>query len=379
MTHSLLGGLTPDRFLRRHWQKAPLLIRGAISSFEDPLDLNDLIALACRDDCVSRLVTHRGDRWQVNHGPFRRRQLERLPSRGWTLLVQGVETFLPAARKLLDRFRFIPYARLDDLMVSYAPPGSGVGPHFDSYDVFLLQGVGTRRWQISRQSDLELVEGAPLKLLRNFRIQGECILETGDMLYLPPQIAHDGVALSSCQTYSIGFRAPSQTELISNFLSFLEDRFPEDGHYRDPDLRSQRFPAAISPDMISKIERTLGKLHWRRADVVEFLGCHLTEPRSPSPLAPPSRALSKLDFLRRARSRGLELTLASQMLYCGRQLFINGERLTVAPDVPAQLRPLADLRRLSAVQIPAASETIDLLYQWYRDGYIIPAGPSARN
>jgi 50S ribosomal protein L16 3-hydroxylase len=375
MTHSLLGGLTPDRFLRRHWQKTPLLIQGAVPGFQDPLDLDDLITLACQDDCVSRLVAHRGGRWQVNHGPFRRRQLERLPSRGWTLLVQGVEKFLPVARQLLDRFRFIPYARLDDLMLSYAPSGSGVGPHFDSYDVFLLQGAGTRRWQISRQSDLELVEGAPLKLLRNFRSQGECILETGDMLYLPPQIAHDGVALTSCQTYSIGFRAPSQTELVSNFLSFLEDRLPEGGQYRDPDLRSQRSPAAIAPNMISKIERALGKLRWRRADIVEFLGCHLTEPKSPSPLAQPSRALSRLDFVRGARTHGLELTLASQMLYCGRYLFINGERLTVTPEIFAQLRPLANLRRLSAAQVPAAGDTIEVLYQWYRDGYILLQRP----
>jgi 50S ribosomal protein L16 3-hydroxylase len=373
MTHSLLGGLTPDLFLRRHWQKTPLLIRGAIPGFEDPLDFNDLITLACRNDCVSRLVTHRGSRWQVQHGPFQRRQLERLPSRGWSLLVQGVEKFLPAARQLLDRFRFIPNARLDDLMVSYAPPGSGVGPHFDSYDVFLLQGEGSRRWQISSQTDLDLIEGAPLKLLRNFRSQGECILEAGDMLYLPPQIAHDGVALASCRTYSVGFRAPSQTELISNFLSFLEDRVPEGGQYRDPDLRSQRFPAAISPAMILQIERTLGKLRWGHADVVEFLGRHLTEPRSPSPLAPPSRAFSKAEFVRRARSHGLELALASQMLYCDRHLFINGERLALDSRKSSLLRLLANQRRLSATQFPKAGDTIELLYQWYRDGYIRPA------
>src|SRR5262249_17987231 len=155
------------------------------------------------------------------------------------------------------RFDFIPYARLDDLMVSYAPPGGGVGPHFDSYDVFLLQGPGQRRWRVSRQRDLALVDGAPLKILSRFRPSGECVLSAGDMLYLPPEYAHDGVALGACYTYSIGFRAPSLQELVSGFLAHLEDRPRDDERYNDADLRVPRDPARIDDAMVQRIERML--------------------------------------------------------------------------------------------------------------------------
>src|SRR5882672_8323909 len=212
----LLGGLSASTFLRRHWQKNPLLIREAIPGFEGVVDFPAMVELAGRDDCESRL-----------------------PRCNWTLLVQGVNLFMPAARQLLSRFDFIPHSRLDDLMVSYAPPGGGAGPHFDSYDVFLLQGPGQRRWKVGRQDDLTLVDGAPLKILRRFAPQGECMLGPGDMLYLPPGFAHDGVAVDACYTYSIGFRAPSHRELVSQFLIFLEERLNPPGRYEDPDLATQ--------------------------------------------------------------------------------------------------------------------------------------------
>src|SRR5262245_52131774 len=199
----MLGGLTPKDFLRRHWQKTPLLVRQAAPGFRGVIDLAGMIAAAARDDCESRLVLRSGGSWAVEHGPFAPSRLRRLPPRGWTLLVQGVEQFSDAARQLLSRFSFIPYSRLDDLMVSFAPDGGGVGPHFDSYDVFLLQGPGRRRWQVSRQRDLALHEDLPLKILRRFRSQGEALLSPGDMLYLPPHFAHDGVAVGGCYTYSI--------------------------------------------------------------------------------------------------------------------------------------------------------------------------------
>ncbi|MFN0040897.1 MAG: JmjC domain-containing protein [Burkholderiales bacterium] len=373
MDNKLLGGLSPNAFLRRYWQKSPLLVRGAFPNFDDIVDLKKMMSLACRDDCESRLVTHRAGRWQVRHGPFERRQLQSLPLRGWTLLVQGVEKHLPAARRLLDHFRFIPDARLDDLMISYAPPGAGVGPHFDSYDVFLLQGRGTRRWQVSRQTDLALLDNSPLKILRRFDPAGECVLHTGDMLYLPPQVAHGGVALRSCQTYSIGFRAPSHTELVSNFLSFLEDRVSAEGRYEDPDLRSQEFPAAISAAMVSRVGKMLASLQWQRSTIVEFLGCSLTQLRPPFTLTGPARPLSETDFLRRARAHGVLLATGSQMLHHSHRVFLNGTMTDVSGESLSSLRQLANTRRLMARQIPRGGQTPALLYRWYRDGYILIA------
>ena len=190
-----LGKFAPRRFLRQHWQKKPLLVRAALSDFNGVLTPVQLLKLACREDARSRIVIRRARRYDAYEGPFQRSFLRRLPARGWSVLVHEVDHFLPAARALLERFSFVPYARLDDLMVSYAVPGGGVGPHCDSYDVFLLQGRGRRRWRISHQHDTALVAKAPLKLLRHFRPQQEWVLEPGDMLYLPPGWAHEGVAL----------------------------------------------------------------------------------------------------------------------------------------------------------------------------------------
>jgi 50S ribosomal protein L16 3-hydroxylase len=215
---ALLGGLTPATFMKRHWQKKPLLVRGAIDAFQPLLARGELFELAQRDEVESRLVARSGSRWQFRRGPFRRRALPPLARPNWTLLVQGVDLHDARAHELLSQFRFVPQARLDDLMISYASDGGGVGPHFDSYDVFLLQAQGRRRWRIGRQDDLSLVPGLPLKILANFVPQEEYVLEPGDLLYLPPRYAHDGIAQGECQTYSIGFRAPARGELARGLL-----------------------------------------------------------------------------------------------------------------------------------------------------------------
>lgn len=369
----LLGGVSVSSFLRRHWQKNPLLVREAIPGFEGVVDFRALAELAGRDDCESRLLLREGQRWTVEHGPFARRYLLRLPRHNWTLLVQGVNLFLPAARQLLSRFDFIPYSRLDDLMVSYAPPGGGVGPHFDSYDVFLLQGPGRRRWKVGRQDDLTLVDDAPLKILRRFVPQGECVLGPGDMLYLPPGYAHDGVAVDACYTYSIGFRAPAHHELVSQFLIFLEERLNPSGRYEDPDLAMQARPARIGPAMIAQVQRTLGSIRWNRGDVAEFLGTYLTEPKPRVQFSPPRNPLALKAFLRSARNRGVELALPAQMLYSGSSLFINGESLAIDAGDARPLRALADARRLAGRKVPRSGAVAEALYRWYRSGYILPA------
>src|SRR6266513_2377077 len=186
MRMQLLGGLSGEKFLSKFWQKKPLLVRKAITGFKGVVQAPELLALSLRHDIESRLVCRRRGAWHVQMGPFSRTQLARLPKSGWTLLVQGLNLELPEADALLRRFRFLPYARLDDVMVSYAAAGGGVGPHFDSYDVFLLQGPGRRRWSVGKQRDPELDAKAPLRILANFRPQEEWLLEPGDMLYLPP-------------------------------------------------------------------------------------------------------------------------------------------------------------------------------------------------
>ncbi|MEI7447697.1 MAG: cupin domain-containing protein, partial [Burkholderiales bacterium] len=198
-----IGGLSVHQFMRRHWQRAPLLVRGAFPGFVPPIDPAGLFALAARDDVESRLI--RGattGRPTVAHGPFDRLPARRTP--GWTLLVQGVDLHDDAVHALLSRFRFVPDARVDDLMISFATDGGGVGPHVDQYDVFLLQAQGRRRWRIAPPGDASLVAGVPLKLLARFEPTEEWVLEPGDMLYLPPGWGHDGVAVGDCTTFSIG-------------------------------------------------------------------------------------------------------------------------------------------------------------------------------
>jgi len=373
MKLSLLGGLSASSFLRRHWQKKPLLIRGAIPGFDGVADFRTMAELAGRDDCESRLLLRSRQGWSVEYGPFARGYLSRLPRRNWTLLVQGVNLFLPEARQLLSRFDFIPTARLDDLMVSYAPAGGGVGPHFDSYDVFLLQGPGQRRWKVGRQRDLTLLEGAPLKILRHFVPEGECVLGRGDMLYLPPGYAHEGVAVDACYTYSVGFRAPSHQELVSQFLMFLEERLKLRGRYQDPDLATQACPAQIASAMIARVQRAIGRIRWNRRDVAEFLGTTLTEPKSHALFAPPRKPLAAKEFLRIARKRGLELALPAQMLYSGAMLFMNGESMVIHAGEARPLRRLADARQLGGRDVPRGGTAAEILYRWYRSGYILPA------
>ena len=365
----LLGGLSPRRFLAHHWQRRPLIAPGAVEGFADLLSPRELMALACREDAQSRVVVRRGGRWQVHHGPFEPRFFRRLSARGWTLLVQDVNHHLPGARALLERFDFIPYARLDDLMVSYAPPGGGVGPHFDSYDVFLLQGLGRRRWSISSQRDLTLLPDTPLKLIAAFRPQRAWVLGPGDMLYLPPACAHEGVAQDECMTYSIGFRAPAWQELAVEFLSYLQDQMALEGMYADPGLEPTLRPARIGTGLLRAACSRLDRIRWSRGDILRFLGRHLTEPKSHVFFEPPQRALSLHDFRRRAVRAGVTLALKSQMLYEGSQVFINGEAEQLSGRALHRVRMLADRHRLR----PGNDDPQGLfeqLYRWYRAGWL---------
>jgi 50S ribosomal protein L16 3-hydroxylase len=365
-----LLGCSAREFLDRHWQQRPLLVRGAWPGLRDPVSVSDLFRFAARADCESRLVVRDRGRWRLEHGPFRAARLRAMPARGWTLLVQGLNHLVPAAERLLHAFRFLPYTRLDDVMASYAADGGGVGPHFDSYDVFLLQGRGRRRWRVSRQRDLELDPRAPLRILRDFRAEHEWVLEPGDMLYLPPGVAHEGTALGPCLTYSIGFRSPAARELGVEFLAFLQDRIElGDERYADPGARPSRRPARIGEPLVDHCVAVLERVRWRRGDVAEFLGRYLSEPKPHVRFSRPTSPLARRAFARAARRAGVRLAAATRMLFRGRRVYINGESVAVSGRTRACLSELADARGLPAGTsfTPAAAA---LIYTWYRAGYL---------
>lgn len=378
MTKRLLGALTPRQFLTRHWQKAPLFVPRALPDFRDLLTPGELMALAGRDDVQARLVTERDGVWSVRHGPLSARDFGGLKGARWSLLVQGIDQVLPEGKALLQAFSFIPHARLDDLMVSFAPAGGGVGPHFDSYDVFLLQGLGHKRWQISGQHDRSLVPDAPLRILRRFRPEQEWTVGAGDLLYLPPKYAHYGVALDDCLTYSIGFRAPSAQELVTQFLAYLEENLQVTGMYEDPDLATQRHPAEIGEAMLDRVAHMLEAIRWDRAQVADFLGRYLTEPKPYVFFEPPSRPLGYAAFARAARARGVRLSLKSLMLFHGATVFINGEALRVSAALRPWLARLADTRELAGLG-EAPEALLKLLHEWYRDGWLEPAPARGRH
>lgn len=389
---SLLGGITPAQFLAEYWQKKPLLIKQAIANFTGLLSPEDLAGLACEDEAQARIVQQKGEKWLLKNGPFDDADFSKLPpitseKSNWTLLVQSVNHYLPEATELLQQFDFIPHARLDDLMVSYATDGGGVGPHFDSYDVFLLQGQGKRLWRISEQTDLTLIDGAPLRILKNFDTSQEWLLEAGDMLYLPPQMAHWGIAVSTknedgnvedCMTYSIGFRAPKNQELASEFLGFMQDKLAQDnvlftGIYQDADLGVQTHPAEISNTMISRVSEHLKKITWSDDDVAQFLGSYLSEPKA-NVVFDANKKITLKAFAEKVAKMGIALDLKSQMLFFDTDslkthFFMNGEGVIFNNQSAEILKLLADKRILLA-SIIEDNLLLNQLYDWYIAGFL---------
>jgi 50S ribosomal protein L16 3-hydroxylase len=369
MTRNPPVGLHPDSFMQRHWQREPLLLRGAFPGFRDPLAPREVLALATSPDAASRLVRQRGATWSLEHGPFSAARFKQLPRRAWTVLVQDTNHVSEAADRLLDRFDFVPHARIDDVMVSYAVPGGSVGPHLDSYDVFLLQGHGQRRWQISRHGDPSFVPGLDLKILARFEPEEEFVLGPGDMLYLPPGVAHYGVAETECLTWSIGFRAPSDRDLTAAFLDLLRDRLEPEGHYRDPGAAPAEHPAEIPPLLAGHVARTLEAIRWSPALVREFTGRFLSEPKPQVFFAPPRRPLTRAQLAKRASKAALALDARTRLLFSGNDFFINGEAAEVPAAARAMLRRLADSRRLSAA-VDAPTEFWTVIHAWYLQGYV---------
>jgi 50S ribosomal protein L16 3-hydroxylase len=364
----LLGGLTPQVFMRRHWQKRPLLIRQAVPGVTPPASRHELFALAADDTVESRLVERRGDAWTLRHGPFARRQLPSVKQAAWTLLVQGVDLHVDAAHELLSRFRFVPDARLDDLMISYASDGGGVGPHFDSYDVFLLQVQGRRRWRIGKLDDTTLQPDVPLKILARFEPEEEWVLEPGDMLYLPPRWAHDGVAEGECMTCSIGFRAPAKDEIGREVMQrVLEGEEPGAAPqlYRDSSQAATDAPARIPTTLQAFTAEAVLRLAENPRALACALGEWLSEPKPSVSFESGAPAGAGADLVLDRRTR---------MLYDDEHVFINGESYRAAGADAALMRQLADRRSLPAAQRRRASDDArQLLAEWTAAGWLRPA------
>jgi 50S ribosomal protein L16 3-hydroxylase len=376
----LLGGLSPHTFMRRHWQKKPLLVRAAVPGMQPLLPRAQLFALAGQEAVQSRLVeqvastrSSKKPGWKLRTGPFTRRQLPAATTAGWTLLVQGVDLHHRGVHDLLQNFRFVPDARLDDLMISWASPGGGVGPHFDSYDVFLLQASGQRRWRIGRQKDLSLQENVPLKILQHFAPEEEYVLGPGDMLYLPPRWAHDGVAVDSveggdCMTYSIGFRAPSRGELAHNLLARLaddvdEEQSPNTALYADAGQSAVAEPARIPPALLAFAQEAVARAAQDTRALQLLLGEYLTEPKAHVQFDAPATSLQK--------GQALRLHARSRMMFDEQHIFINGEALHASGADARLMRELANARQLGTRALAKASPAAqECLQQWFANGWL---------
>jgi 50S ribosomal protein L16 3-hydroxylase len=365
---ALLGGLSPSQFMKRHWQKKPLLVRNAIPGFVPCLDRAQLVALAGQEGVESRLIVDSDKGWKMKHGPLVKRTLPPFSQKKWTFLVQGVDLHHDGVHALMQQFRFVPDARLDDVMISYATDGGGVGPHFDSYDVFLLQAHGQRRWRIGRQKDLSLQPGVPLKILQNFEAEEEFVLNPGDMLYLPPKYAHDGVAEGECMTWSIGFRAPQEGELARELLLGLADEaFDGVGEalYRDPRQAAVSSPAAIPPALSDFARQVVQKALKNPHLLDSLLGEYLTEPKSNVWF---DGAQTEPDL-----SVGVQLDRRTKMMHDDRHVFINGESFRVGGKDARILRQLADNRTLSAASCAMLSEAAqEALLDWMSADWVKP-------
>ena len=377
----LLGGISPAEFMRKYWQKKPCIIRNAISNFKPLLSRQELFALSQNQDVESRLIVSNGDKWSLAHGPMTAKQIPSIKKPNWTLLVQGVDLHDSAVNELKNRFRFAPDARLDDLMISYATDGGGVGPHFDSYDVFLLQAHGTRRWRIGKQKDGTLQANVPLRILSNFKPELTFDLEPGDMLYLPPRYAHDGVAIGECMTYSIGFKVPKQVDLGRELLLRYADAVDEENLpdeelrkpvklkpevlYRDADQEATPNPALIPNALHEFAQQAIAKAMADPDALARHLGEHLAEPKSNVWFDAPEGAV-KL-----SRKRGVKLALQSQMMFDARHIFLNGESWRAAGKDAKLMQKLANQRILDASDLAKASEdAIGLLQDWLEQGWL---------
>jgi len=343
------GDLTVEEFLSDYWQQKPLLIRNAFPNFEPVITSDELAGLSLEQEVESRLIQFKPDRseYQLDCGPLNEETFANLPESDWTLLVQAVDHYSPKAKALLNAFNFIPNWRIDDLMISYATPGGGVGPHYDNYDVFLIQAEGTRRWELGgiESSQSPRLADAPVLILSEFKSQESFDLEPGDMLYLPPQVAHNGVATSEdCVTYSAGFRAPSDAEILRTVSDHIGESLTSEERFSDAKRSVCLSPGEIDQASIDQITKRLTELLTNRDQLETALGSLFSEPKYPDQ-AESLDPEGYQDWIQDAEEFGIEIAPNNRLLYLeGEQfkLFCNGERLTIDESEKALAKQLAD-------------------------------------
>ena len=336
----LLGGRTPEQFLREYWQKKPLLVRNALPGIEGLLEPDEIAGLSLEEEIESRIIVERSPvDWELRHGPFSDKTFKNLPKTHWTLLVQALDQYCPPVADLLNLFSFIPSWRIDDIMVSYAPEGGSVGPHYDYYDVFLIQAHGQRRWQVGQMCDdaTPLLPNLPIRILKDFQAEQEWVLNPGDMLYLPPGVSHYGVALGECMTLSVGFRAPSEQDILLDFVHAHMQQVEQERRYSDPDLQPQSNPGWIGPDAVERMADIMRRAVSDPAKISRWMASYLSQTKYEREPEPPESDYSDEDVS--------ELLLANQairreestrMLYTGdthrpEHFFINGAEVEIPP------------------------------------------------
>lgn len=364
----VLGNMSPQSFMDKHWQRKPALIRGAVAAPGGIMSRQELFALAERPDVESRLIESvgggEGEQWHMRAGPLKRRALPALAQPNWTMLVQGVDTLDDRAYELLQQFRFLPDARLDDIMISWAAPGGGVGPHFDSYDVFLLQLHGKRQWRIGRQKDLSLKPDMPLKILAHFEPEQTFVLEPGDMLYLPPNWAHDGVAVDGdCMTLSVGFKAPARAGLAAEVLLRMSEMYEDEHLYSDKGAQVTSNPGELPHGLLEFAQDAVQRLLREPNALACALGEVMTEPKPTIAFVAPDQPWD--------RRCALHVAPQTRMLYDQRHVFINGESFKASGVDAKIIKKFSNSRLLSTAHIQQLSDdALELVSEWYEAGWI---------
>lgn len=372
-------GMSPAKFLRDYWQKRPLLIRHAFADFKPPVRPDDLAGLACEPAALARLIVHdeKRDRWHVNSGPLSEADFAKTPKTHWTLLVQDVDKWDTDVAELLESFRFLPSWRVDDVMVSYAEDGGGVGAHVDQYDVFLLQGLGQRHWAISDDpaAPKEFRHDVELKQLAQFEPTHEWLLEPGDMLYLPPNVPHDGIAFGGpCMTFSVGMRAPSQAELTGDLADHIAEHLPEELRYTDPDLKPAKVAGEIERAVIERLKTALPFASALDDEMLrDWFGRFITRYRNAQVPAPLEKPLSDATLIKQLDA-GAQLLrhpwsrLAWSRGKSGCTLFVSGQAY---PATSALAQQLCEQRALIVVGKPGVIDRV-LLLALVNDGHLLP-------